>query len=506
MLYIKNTADRPSRTNPYAQLDPFVNKYEKYPLSHPTFMMRYDRMKVEANSTATVNLDLSLNEVKPQYNLKVKYVDEEGNEIPDYPPLVKQYEGDSQFSEDVIDIPSYTFKALSGDSEGDLSEDGKKVEGTIIKDMTLTLIYEKNAITNSTITVHHYDEKGDKVEVAPDEIITDIVGSQHHLEPKQDIADFTFVRVDGPVDITMTETPQEVSFYYTPSAAFEISEAVTKLDGSNADTVNVGNDLKYTVNLKSLRTSDMLAGNYTKMLLETQIDTNLEKIVEMHLTDDKNNEVGIVNFDQATGKVTASIEESDQVDETTSFVLSYQASVKNDVEIGTEIREKTNATVAYSNGYEPNSKESNEVISVVEGGDLIFESAPNKLNFGEQKIESVEKEYDLSDFTGSLSIKDLRGIGQKWHLTGKVDKELANDTSLLNNSLFYIKDGIEYGMDTQNSVLIHEETTKNTDSVIISNEWNDNNKLVLKVAGGKAKIGNYEGAIRWTLVDAPSNS
>lgn len=321
------------------------------------------------------------------------------------------------------------------------------------------------------------------------------------------IPNYELLKVEGAVSGKFELAPIETKFIYR-STVFGLRQTVKRTDGSSASEANLGETLHHQVDVNSVFSSETPKVYYQTLILTESLDSNLESPTELSLQLTNGKEVGEVSYDPVRHLVTAKLSEADQVARSEDVHLVYQAKISIETPLGTEMKAKATASGSYSNGNEVTTQESNEVMSKVTKGILIFESAPKKLSFGEPvKISSKEQVYPLQTINGDdLSVKDLRGIGEKWSLTAKMLKLLTHSSGKqLPEAMYYRYNGNEQLMGLEESALIRDETTTSRNSIIVSDDWvHTITQPFVKTKAGQVQKGTYQGTIQWTLQDVPS--
>ncbi|MGY3745648.1 MucBP domain-containing protein [Vagococcus salmoninarum] len=358
------------------------------------------------------------------------------------------------------------------------------------------------------VIIHYQDTETNGI--AEDKIIEGSVGDKYEEEPIE-IFGYAYKSTTGQATGKITKEDQVVTFVYEKQDTYQLIQKVTNASGDDMDKQDVGisEELTYQGSLIPDTTNlseEEMATLYKEATITEKIDENLTDVKEMTLTTSDGVAVGTASYDADNHAVTGIITEADQLKLTESLILTYKATVKAEAQIGTEIKQKASAKVIYlldENLVIPGV--SNEVVSIVNRGELIFESAPEILGFGDDnKISSKDEEIELVTKDQDLSVKDLRGKGNQWSMTVRLVKELTNGDSLLAESMYYLKDGKEQVINENNSAAVYEKTTDSADSIHISEEWSGKNKPILKVRAGTARIGNYQGTIQWSLQDVPN--
>lgn len=154
------------------------------------------------------------------------------------------------------------------------------------------------------------------------------------------------------------------------------------------------------------------------------------------------------------------------------------------------------------------SENSEDIFFYYKKGELVFVSAPEVLNFGDNlKIATTDKTYAIQSQTNQLVVQDFRGSNKKWRMTATLLKELTNQNDyVLTNSLYYKQNNQEDEFSIGNAINIMENETLDNKPVDISSYWSGLDKgPILKVKAGKAAAGNYSGTIQWALEDVPLN-
>lgn len=354
------------------------------------------------------------------------------------------------------------------------------------------------------VTISYLNELGETI--APDKLIRGKVGESYQESPIE-IDGYQYERVVGNRNGEFTETPQTIQFIYKENR-FNLSQTVSRVDGSLADEVSLGENLSYSVEVKSELKEANPTVYYKDFTVTEPLDSSLEVPTDLQLVTSDGRSVGTVSYDPATHTITAKVTEFDHLNRTDSFFLTYQATVKEGLANETLIKEQATAEGQYTNGMRAHEKESNEVTSKVVVGDLIFESAPTQLNFGDfVKISQKEEKYPLNKRSGELSVKDLRGFGKQWSMTAKMNKPLTHSSgSELTDALYYQMNGREQVIGENQSALIHNEKTASANSVIITDTWTDSsNQPFIKTKAGETRRGEYKGVIQWSLEDVPTN-
>lgn len=140
-------------------------------------------------------------------------------------------------------------------------------------------------------------------------------------------------------------------------------------------------------------------------------------------------------------------------------------------------------------------------------GVLEFVSAPSSISFGEDlKVSAKNQIYGIETMKDNLTVQDSRAIKSSWTMTAKMVSILTSTSGHeLPNAVRYSSNG-DSTIINQTATTIMEHTNKNEDPLTINDTWNKENEgLILKIDGGKAKAESYSGTIQWTLQDTPPN-
>lgn len=133
-------------------------------------------------------------------------------------------------------------------------------------------------------------------------------------------------------------------------------------------------------------------------------------------------------------------------------------------------------------------------------------SVPSEINFGEElKISNKPEVYPVTEMTDSLAVQDTRSIKSKWSITSKISKKFESKTGhLLSNALYYTHLGREQILGTE-AISVYDHISKDNEVFSISDKWNSQEGLKLKITPGASFPEEYRGEISWTLQDAPAN-
>lgn len=163
---------------------------------------------------------------------------------------------------------------------------------------------------------------------------------------------------------------------------------------------------------------------------------------------------------------------------------------------------------------EPDNKEGQftdkpQTVTYIYQGKLLFVDAPTQLQFGEHTISAGDETYSLESLDKNLLVQDLRKNGSTWSLTAKLNQEFIGTTTSkkLGATLYYNNPTqSKQAITTDESVVIHNQTTSNHDEQNVSQDWQSKpDTLQLFVPGGKAVADTYDTTIEWDLNDVVAN-
>ncbi|WP_075491365.1 MucBP domain-containing protein [Enterococcus thailandicus] len=163
---------------------------------------------------------------------------------------------------------------------------------------------------------------------------------------------------------------------------------------------------------------------------------------------------------------------------------------------------------------EPDNKEGQftdkpQTVTYIYQGKLLFVDAPTQLQFGEHTISAGDETYSLESLDKNLLVQDLRKNGSTWSLTAKLNQEFIGTTTSkkLGATLYYNNPTQgKQAITTDESVVIHNQTTSNHDELNVSQDWQSKpDTLQLFVPGGKAVADTYDATIEWDLNDVVAN-
>lgn len=291
---------------------------------------------------------------------------------------------------------------------------------------------------------------------------------------------------------------------------FDLEKTVTKA-GETAVEVFLGDTLTYQLTLTSKLSEATPIMYYDQLTIESsEVSSFLEKVTNLKLTRKDGSKVGTVSYDKIKKKVVGKIVPADKIKSTEDLILSYEVTVQDKAPLESIIKMSGAAEGTLSSGLVLAEKISNEVNSTVKNGGLLIHTYPEALSFGKLFISADQRDYPVSSMENELGVQDRRGIGNSWKMTAKLLTDLTDkeNNRELTEAIYY-----KYGSNTPQvmkkniSVIISENKTISSAPVVLSNEWTnkDDPTLLLKLQGGKAKVGNYSGDIQWSLEDVPLN-
>lgn len=140
----------------------------------------------------------------------------------------------------------------------------------------------------------------------------------------------------------------------------------------------------------------------------------------------------------------------------------------------------------------------------VKSGELQFINVPDALNFNNGKISNKTTEVTRKDEDWKIQVEDSRAEKSNWRLTVKLADQFKDTfgNEPKSNILLFRDDVGEKWIDTMNETPVYTNIDTTKEKFDIS--WKENEGLLLKVAPGVIKVGNYQSTLNWTLVDAPA--
>ncbi|PTM24888.1 hypothetical protein DA798_00080 [Lactobacillus sp. PFC-70] len=225
----------------------------------------YTFKEVTGNPTGTVTAEAQevtyvyTQDPAEQGTVTVHYVDDQGNTIA--PDEVLTQDVGSDYTTEQKEIDGYTFKEVTGNPTGTVTVEAQEV----------TYVYTQDPAEQGTVTVHYVDDQGNTI--APDEVLTQDVGSDYTTEQKA-IDGYTFKEVNGNPTGTVTTEAQEVTYVYTADKATQgtitvhyVDENGTAIAEPTTMTGDEGSD--YTTTPRTIdgytlvKTPDNASGKYT---------------------------------------------------------------------------------------------------------------------------------------------------------------------------------------------------------------------------------------------------
>ncbi|GKS55248.1 MucBP domain-containing protein [Enterococcus mundtii] len=169
----------------------------------PTTADFFGNKPINVGGITLTNLNLGTLSLRTKNSIRVRYIDEAGNELRD--PLVEQMDVGQNYAYTPPAIPGYTYSRLSS---GSASNSGQMTAGP---ERLVEFIYTKNPTVGGTITVNH-EFIGDPT-MNSSERFTDVgnVGDRFELTPRTE----TGWQVKGELpQVTVKEQAQTVTIQY----------------------------------------------------------------------------------------------------------------------------------------------------------------------------------------------------------------------------------------------------------------------------------------------------
>lgn len=354
------------------------------------------------------------------------------------------------------------------------------------------------------VTIKHVDMNGNPlVPAIADEIKTGNLGQVITIIPTPlNGYAYDHASIPDPLKVTISTTDQEVLLYYSENR-FTIKQEAVKADNSSATGVKVEEDINYTVTVESKLDA---SSTYKDFTISGKVTGVIENVDGFKLVSSLNPGVELAKpiYNPATGEFVATVQESDNVPSNANLIVTYTGKVEANAEPGDKITAEAKASGDYVNGLVATEIKATDFVSTVTAGQLIFESAPANMSFGENLgISLTNQDYPLANNDAPLSVKDLRGSNNQWSMVARVTKVLTNSSKgnhELPNALYYKKAGSNNLLEFEKDFIVTSHTTTSTGVVDISQTWNNpDDRPFVKVKGGEAKNGAYGGKIQWTL-------
>ncbi|MFK4886784.1 BspA family leucine-rich repeat surface protein [Lactococcus petauri] len=138
-------------------------------------------------------------------------------------------------------------------------------------------------------------------------------------------------------------------------------------------------------------------------------------------------------------------------------------------------------------------------------GELRFEKVPEFMDFETSKISNRTKEIKRKDEGWNLIVEDTRLEKKNWRVAVELSEpfkdiygnEAKGDLLFFRNSL-----GEKQWINNTGMTVFDGTSGEEEDYYKVS--WEKDKGLLLEVAPGVVKVGNYQSTLNWTLVDAPA--
>ncbi|MFW7431255.1 WxL domain-containing protein [Vagococcus carniphilus] len=274
-------------------------------------------------------------------------------------------------------------------------------------------------------------------------------------------------------------------------------------DGTHAESGIFGEKLIFSGELKPNET--LKEKEYKKMTVEANLDENLEKVTDIRLTTKDGKEVGTGIYDEGAKQVKAELTQPVSSQETLHF--SFKADIKKIAKIGSELKFVVVFKDGVAGGISLEEAKSNEVTVKIKEGHLEFVTSPTHLSFGENlSISSQTKRYSLFSKDEDLKVQDNRAGKRNWRMTARLlsDFKTTENERLKETFLFKTKKA-ENPITTSAETLIVERNSEMSELVNLSQEWNEEEGLMISVPPGVAKSKEYQAKMQWNLQDVPEN-
>lgn len=134
-----------------------------------------------------------------------------------------------------------------------------------------------------------------------------------------------------------------------------------------------------------------------------------------------------------------------------------------------------------------------------------FKEVPNKMSFKDTKISNRTTTSQRKDPEWKMTIEDTRVGRVNWRVTAKLTESFQDSegNSITSNLLLFRKAGQSDQWINPISETLVFEGNNSTNQGEYDISWNEKEGPLIQTAPGTVKVGQYRGAITWSLVDAP---
>ncbi|MFD2308019.1 WxL domain-containing protein [Enterococcus termitis] len=488
-------------TDPYEPWDGIEPVDYQFPLTHPIFALRWDKLNVKPKEVGTGSLDLSIEEPAPVL-----------------PVAQKTYKNETSSSKEnhVGDTLSFSIVA---NNRGDMDVwEQVKLTDELPKELeldtsSLTLVDasgKESPLDPSIYDKDKHEFNAGLYDISPKEQIE----IKYKAKIISGMMDQTIINKFTAANTKLETAEAEVEIPISEKLDYKLKEEVFHEDGSVADKGIQGETLTYKTTILNPHSSGKL--NYKSLQGFIPFDANLENVQDATLKDESGKTIGtaVLNDKANTIFYFDAFDKDELVPINQNLYVEYKATVKQDTPDGTLIKATANFWAEFTNGSSLDQDKrptSNEVQTEImkKRGDLVFVSAPKMLDFGDNlKILPKNQTYPIASKDDALVVEDHRGTGEHWSMTATLLKELSSKSGhKLANSLHYKDQKQEYIFTVGNAIPIIEKETLNEQGVDISAEWSGTkNGPFLDVKAGQPRAEKYSGSIKWTLQDVPANN
>lgn len=142
-----------------------------------------------------------------------------------------------------------------------------------------------------------------------------------------------------------------------------------------------------------------------------------------------------------------------------------------------------------------------EEVTVYVKGKLSFVHVPETVSFEVMQIQN-QSSYSKRNNDWDILVEDTRGAGSSWRLTATLTEEFSDSQGhFLKDALKFVnEDGNEITMALGLETDVYEMVTQDEQNIAI--KWASDKGILLKI-DPFVYIGNYNGKINWSLIDAP---
>lgn len=299
---------------------------------------------------------------------------------------------------------------------------------------------------------------------------------------------------EGESSIFPTIVPEDKTFY------------VDELNDSNINE-------KLIENIKAMDTND---GNISDLIIIDYSKVNPQLVGDYEVTYSVTNSSGHVTSKKATIHI---VERVDAAPVTVRYVDEDGKDIISPEQINGKVGDAFSTVAKTFTGYSlkkvPDNakgvlKEEAQTVVYEYTGQLIFQSAPTKIDFGEHTLSANTENYSIESYQDNLIVRDYRSIGSTWTMSARLSQDFTgiNSGKKLGSRLrYYDSKGNVKEITTEGNTPIFNYKTDDHEEVNLSSLWGSKEEgLELEVTAGKAVVDKYQAIIDWNLASGVPNS